>query len=320
MRRRTPASRTDPDSMSNDVARGGEKVALVTGANRGLGLALVRGLCRSFGESGIVYLGARSEERGSAAVRLLEGEGLSPRLSVLDVDSDDSVARAAERLAREHGRVDVVISNAARPITPQRPQRDQGADFVQTNNLGTHRMMRRFAPLLADGARYLVVASGLGQLRYLEPVARDHFDVTTMALDDVERLLEDFVRDTVAGTARAKGWGGWINVPSKVAQVASMKIFARGLRADAERRDLLIDAVCPGLVDTDASRPWFNDMSRAQTPDAAAVDVLWLATLPIGSRQPYGELVQHRRVLDFTKLVPGKTAAQLLAEVGIVET
>jgi hypothetical protein len=48
-----------------------------------------------------------------------------------------------------------------------------------------------------------------------------------------------------------------------------------------------------------ASRPWFSDMSQAQSPDQAAGDVLWLATLPAGATEPYGELVQHRVTLPF---------------------
>jgi hypothetical protein len=45
--------------------------------------------------------------------------------------------------------------------------------------------------------------------------------------------------------------------------------------------------------------PWFDDMSGALPPDEAATDVLWLATLPADSREPYGELVQYREVLAF---------------------
>lgn len=55
-----------------------------------------------------------------------------------------------------------------------------------------------------------------------------------------------------------------------------------------------------GGGDTGASRPWFSDMSQAQTPDDAAVDVVWPATLPAGTRDPHGVLVQHRRVLPWT--------------------
>jgi carbonyl reductase 1 len=69
---------------------------------------------------------------------------------------------------------------------------------------------------------------------------------------------------------------------------------------EAAQRDILVNAACPGLVDTDASRPWFDDMSRARSPEEAATDVIWLATLPAGTREPYGELVQYRTLLPFT--------------------
>ena len=101
------------------------------------------------------------------------------------------------------------------------------------------------------------------------------------------------------GTAAAEGWPAWINIASKVGQVASMRVLARAMRAEAERRRLVIDAVCPGLVDTAASRPWFDDMSKAQTPDAAAADIVWLATTAYDPQLPYGELVRHREVLPW---------------------
>jgi NAD(P)-dependent dehydrogenase (short-subunit alcohol dehydrogenase family) len=86
--------------------------------------------------------------------------------------------------------------------------------------------------------------------------------------------------------------------------VAAVKVLARELAGQAAQRDILVNAACPGLVDTAASRPWFDDMSGALSPDQAATDVLWLATLPGGTRQPYGELVQHRKVLPFTPPAP----------------
>ncbi|SEO09637.1 Rossmann-fold NAD(P)-binding domain-containing protein [Actinacidiphila rubida] len=88
-------------------------------------------------------------------------------------------------------------------------------------------------------------------------------------------------------------------MPSKIAQVAAVKIVDRSLGEQAVARDVLVNACCPGLVDTGASRPWFSDMSEAQSPDEAAVDVVWLATLPAGTREPHGVLVQHREVLPW---------------------
>ena len=82
-------------------------------------------------------------------------------------------------------------------------------------------------------------------------------------------------------------------------QVASVKILAREMYDEARQHGILINAACPGLIDTEASRPWFDNMSSAQSPEAAAVDLIWLATLPPSATAPYGELVQHRQVLSW---------------------
>jgi NAD(P)-dependent dehydrogenase (short-subunit alcohol dehydrogenase family) len=116
-------------------------------------------------------------------------------------------------------------------------------------------------------------------------------------LEDIEQAMDDYVCLVESGQAQAQGWPEWINVPSKVAQVASTKIMARLMEPQASQRGISINAVCPGLVDTDASRPWFDDMSKAQSPAQAAVDVIWLAALAPRSEIPYRELVQHRKVI-----------------------
>ena len=274
-------------------------VALVTGSNQGLGLALVRKLARDLTDSSTVYLTARDEARGHAAVGTLKSEGLSPKFHVLDVTSAHSVQTCALHIAREHGGIDIVISNAAARITKEQTPAEQIDAFLDTNNLGTHRVIRAFGPLLNDGARFIVVASGFGSLTHLDPRLHHLFDTSIATLDEIERVLRDYAAAVHAGTAEASGWPSWINIPSKIAQVASMKIFARATAREARRRGILINAACPGLVDTAASRPWFDDMSKAQSPDAAAADVAWLATLPAGTIEPYGHLVRHRAVLPW---------------------
>jgi NAD(P)-dependent dehydrogenase (short-subunit alcohol dehydrogenase family) len=80
------------------------KVAIVTGANQGLGLALVRGLCRTLGADGTVYLTARDRGRGEQAVSGLQAEGHSPRRELLDVRAGASVQALAHTIADRHGR------------------------------------------------------------------------------------------------------------------------------------------------------------------------------------------------------------------------
>jgi carbonyl reductase 1 len=263
-------------------------VAVVTGANQGLGYALVEGLCRALPE-GVVYLTARDEARGAEAVASLRALGLAPRFARLDVDEVASIQQVAAMLEREHGGVDLVIANAARRIDKDTPSAQQVRGFVTTNNLGTTRLIEQLGPQLRGDGRFLVVASSFGCLRHLPEPLHARFD-RAETLADLDRVMLAYADAVEQGTAAAAGWPAWINIASKIGQVAAMRVFARA------RRDVTIDAVCPGLVDTAASRPWFADMSAAQTPAAAAVDVIWLATAARAGL-PHGELVRHREIV-----------------------
>ncbi len=275
------------------------KVAVVSGANQGLGLALVRKLCQQLGADGTVYLTARDPERGRAAVKQLEAEGLAPQFHVLDVTDDASVTDLARLIQEKYGGIDLVLSNAAARLDPNLSSAQQVRTFVNTNNFGTHRLLQTFSPLLKDGARFVVVASSFGSLRHLPAQLHAKFEVEHLTLADLERVMKEYVQTVEAGRAEAEGWPDWINLASKIGQVAAVKVMARSMREEAARRHLMIAAACPGLVNTAASRPWFTDMSQAQSPDEAAKDIVWLATLSDKFPEFYGELIQHRRVLPF---------------------
>src|SRR3954469_18891608 len=227
------------------------KVAIVTGANQGLGLALVRSLCHELGDQGWVYLTARNRGRGEAAVQQLQAEGLSPQFELLDVTSGESVLALALLLQERHGGADIVISNAAARITTELPPAQQVTQFVDTNNHGTYRMISAFTPLLKDGARFVVVASSFGSLRHMPSDLHHLFDGEQLSLEDIEHTMDAYARLVEGDRALAEGWPEWINIPSKVGQVAAMRILARRMREEAQRRDIIINAACPGLVDTD---------------------------------------------------------------------
>jgi NAD(P)-dependent dehydrogenase (short-subunit alcohol dehydrogenase family) len=279
------------DGMSKDAGR----VAVVTGANQGLGFALVESLCRAFGPGDTVYLTARDDGRGAEAVGRLRAAGHSPTFARVDVCDPASVAQFGAMVRGTHGGLDLVLSNATSRMVREVPFAQQVRTFVRTSNLATTLLMRELGPSLRDGGRFLVVASAFGRLRHLPEALRARFDQVD-SLDAIDALMLRYVDAVERGVDGAEGWPEWINVPSKVGQVAAMRLYARMRREEAGRRGLVIDAVCPGLVDTGASRPWFADMSKAQTPEAAARDVVWLATAPRAD-VPYGELVQHRAVL-----------------------
>lgn len=267
-------------------------IALVTGANQGLGRAVAALLAARLEAGSTVYVTGRNAERVAEAAAAIPGaEPL-----VLDVSEDASVAAAARLIEERHGGIDLVVSNAAARRDPERTDAETIREFVDTNNLGTTRMIRAFGPLVRSGGRFLVVASAFGSLRYLDPGLHHLFDTETQDLADIDRVMLDYADLVEAGKDRDAGWPASINYASKIGQVASTRIFAR---TDGERRGIFIGAVCPGLVDTAASRPYFADMSQAQTPEAAAVDVVSVAVDPIVPGFA-GQLVQHLEVIGWT--------------------
>lgn len=184
-------------------------------------------------------------------------------------------------------------------MSPDRTPAEMIDAVVETNNLGTTRMLRAFLPILRPAGRMLVVASSFGRLGQLPPEVRPRF-ANARTLDAVDAVVDEWRAAVHAGRAEADGWPAWTNIPSKVAQVAAVRAAA------AEHDDALIAAVCPGLVDTDASRPWFADMSAAQSPAEAAGPVLDVALAPAVDPRWHGELVQFGRVLPWEPAtVPG---------------
>jgi len=204
-----------------------------------------------------------------------------------------------------------VISNAIAALTPDRPQSEQADAFIDVANGGTHAVLRSFGPVLRPGGRLVVVASSLGTPGHLDPCLHSLFDGATLA--EVEAAVESWRTAIHHGTAEEQGWPRWINVPSKVAQVAAVRAVAAQRRAADRAEGTLVAAVCPGLVDTRASRPWFGDFSRAQTPEQAARAVLDLILADRLDPATYGELVQSGQVLPWHSGTPSHSQELMLS-------
>ncbi|MEU8790816.1 SDR family NAD(P)-dependent oxidoreductase [Streptomyces sp. NPDC048643] len=276
------------------------RIALVTGANQGLGRALVEGLAARTDPDDLVLLTGRDSRRVTDAAReVAELPGTRARVEglVLDVTDTDAVVRLADDLRARYGGVDVVLSNAVARVLPEESQAERADEFIDVSNTATHAILRSFTPVLRPGGRLLVVASGLGTLGHLDPRLHPLFDGAS--LDQVEYAVESWRSAIHAGTAHEAGWPVWLNVPSKVAQVAAV----RGVAAERRERDLaagiLLAAVCPGMVDTATSRPWFSDYSQAQSPAQAAGAVLDLVLAERVDPSLYGELVRFGKVLPW---------------------
>lgn len=275
------------------------RTALVTGANQGLGRALVEGLAARLGPADLVLLTGRDADRVTAAVReVTRATGTRSQVNgrVLDVTDTGAIAALAAELGERHGGVDIVISNAIAPLAPERSQAEQADAFIDVANGGTHAVLRSFGPVLRPGGRLIVVASSLGTLGHLDPRLHPLFDGAS--LDQVEHAVESWRAAIHSRTTDEAGWPRWLNVPSKVAQVAAVRAVATERRDRDLAAGTLVASVCPGMVDTRASRPWFSDYSQAQTPAEAARPVLDLVLGDGADPKLYGELVR------FGELVP----------------
>jgi NAD(P)-dependent dehydrogenase (short-subunit alcohol dehydrogenase family) len=280
------------------------RTALITGANQGLGLALVEALAARMAPQDRVLLTGRNRRRvEAAAADVAEGPaiaGVEPR--VLDVRDGNAIAG----LAAELGEVDIVFSNATARMSPHADPVDEVDAVAETSNLATTRILRAFAPRLRRGGRLIIVASALGTLDKLDDdrVAARFARAAEESLDAVDARVADWRHAVHEGRAEDEGYGAWLNIPSKVGQVAAVRALARERRDTDVAENRLIMALCPGLIDTDASRPWFEDMSSAQTPAQAASWPVELALAPSFDPAFYGELVQFGKVLPWESGIP----------------
>src|SRR5262245_24087836 len=142
------------------------RVAVVTGANKGIGHEIARQLAK---QGVTVYLGARDEARGREAAEKLRAEGLDARPLCLDVTDDRSVAAAVTALERDAGRLDILVNNAGIAIDngpPSRVSMDVVRRTYETNVFGVIRATQAFLPLLrrSDAGRIVNLSSGLGSL------------------------------------------------------------------------------------------------------------------------------------------------------------
>lgn len=184
-------------------------IALVTGANRGIGLETVTQLAQ---RGMTVILGARDLAKGEAAANKLNEAGLDVRARQLDVTDDESVKLLAAEVGREFGRLDVLVNNAG--ILYDAWQQASNADFkivheaLETNTIGAWRMCQAFVPLLrkSRAGRIVNVSSEAGSLAHMGSTA-PAYSVSKAALNALTRQLAAELRDAkVLVNSVCPGW------------------------------------------------------------------------------------------------------------------
>jgi NAD(P)-dependent dehydrogenase (short-subunit alcohol dehydrogenase family) len=209
-----------------------QRVALITGSNRGIGLATARQLSR---RGFHVVLAVRDEGQGQQVAEGIHAEGGKATVLPLDVSRSESIRSAARRFAVGAEHLDVLINNAA-SYTDQGPTvltlpRDNLSRTFETNTFGPLEVIQAFLPHLrrAGAARVINVSSGYGQLEGLSPDV-PAYSLSKLALNGLTIMLAEALRaDHIAVNAMSPGWVrtamGGPNAPRSVEEGADTAVW-----------------------------------------------------------------------------------------------
>uniref|UniRef100_A0A023GHB1 carbonyl reductase (NADPH) n=1 Tax=Amblyomma triste TaxID=251400 RepID=A0A023GHB1_AMBTT len=268
------------------------RVAVVTGGNKGIGLSIVKFLCQQF--DGDVFLTARDEKRGNAAVSELNKQLLRPKFHQLDIDDLESIRKFRDFLKSTYGGLDVLVNNAgmAYKHDSTAPFGEQAEVTVKTNFFGTLNVCKELFPLLRPHARVVNVSSMLGMLKKIPgEELKKKLSNPNITLEELCSLMEEFVQAAKEGKNKEKGWGQSAYNVSKVGVTVLSFIQQREFNEDS-REDLVVNAVHPGFVDTD-----MTSHKGPLTPDQGADAPAYLAMLPPNIDSPKGEFVWNDRTV-----------------------
>ncbi|MBO3733537.1 SDR family NAD(P)-dependent oxidoreductase [Glycomyces niveus] len=233
-----------------------KNIAVITGANKGIGIEIARGLGR---KGFTVLVGARSEERGEAAAAELRAERLDARFLHLDVTDEAVVAAAAKRVEDEFGSLDVLVNNAGIALADGDWNTSEltvatARKVFETNVIGVVSVTNAFLPLIrrAEAGRIVNVSSEVGSLGFM------------------------------TGDYPFSG----MQVGAYGASKSALNMLTVSWSKELEPTGIKINAMTPGYTRTD-----LNDNQGTRRPEDAAVAAVNLAL--IGPDGPNGGFFQE---------------------------
>ncbi len=198
-----------------------KKIALVTGANKGIGLEIAKQLA----EAGVtVIIGARDVARGEAAAKGLSQAGLAVETIELDINRDEIIAAAAASISARYGRLDILVNNAgivdADDGAPSVATVGAARRLMETNFLGTLAITQAMLPLLrkSSAGRIVNLATTLGSLSVNGDPTSPYYE------------------------ARLIGYN---------ASKAALNMLTVQLAAELKGTSVVVNSVAPGYVKTD---------------------------------------------------------------------
>jgi NAD(P)-dependent dehydrogenase (short-subunit alcohol dehydrogenase family) len=256
------------------------KLAIVTGANRGLGLEV----CRQLAQQGYrVVLTARDPQQAERAAASLKDAG-EVRGAQLDVASQPSIDAFARLAQAELGPIHALVNNAGISIKGFDVNVVRGT--LAVNFFGALHVTQALAPLVADGGNVVMVSSGMADLSAYSKEIRARFVDASLETDALTALLGEFERHVEIGDHEAHGWPSSAYRVSKAALNALTRILTR------QSARLHINAVCPGWVKTD-----MGGAGASRTVEQGARGIVWAAML--GADGPHGGFFRDGKSIDW---------------------